>query len=162
MGGSLVRWENGGGDDASWFFAADGRVLLLVFDHESALNLYADYEVAAQKAMYDGVPDELIAPVRGLAEEDPFLMMGDGADAVPASSGVFWSDGHRWCPAEGLVNLVADRGLDLVRDSGVDPCTGWYLLGQEFTPESLLAEDAGPMFGVSREELTTVFATAGS
>ncbi|NMM83024.1 hypothetical protein B2J88_01345 [Rhodococcus sp. SRB_17] len=159
-GCALVRGESGGGDNASWLFAADGRILLLVFDHESPLNLYSDYEVAAQVAMYDGIPDELVAYVRGLLDEDPFLMVGNDAEAVPAASGVFWFDGLAWRPADGLETLVAERGLDLVYDSGVAHCTSWYLLDQEFTPESLIADGAEDQFGVNLDQLTAVFAAA--
>lgn len=112
--------------------------------------------------MYDGVPDQLVAHMRGLPDEEPFLMMGDGAEALPAASGVFWFDGFTWRPADGLATLVTERGLDLVRDSGVAHCTSWYLLDQEFTPESLIAAGAERKFGVNIDQLRAVFATAGS
>lgn len=154
----LFRWGSGGGDNASWVFAADGRILLLVFDHESELNLFSDYEVGAQTAMYNGIPDDLLVHVRGLPDREPFLMVGDGADAVPAASGVFWFDGVAWHPADGLSTLVSERGLNLVRDSGIAHCTSWYLLDQEFTPESLIAAGAEDQFGMNLHEVTTIFA----
>jgi len=157
-----VRWESGGGDDASWLFTPDGRVLLTVMDHESPLNLYSDYDVAAQASMYDGVPEDLVALVRGLADEDPFLMIGDGDSALPAASGVFWFDGRTWRPSDGLVTLAEQRDLDLARDSGIMHCTHWCLLNQDFTPQTLLDAGAEDKYGFSLDQLTALIAPGGT
>ncbi|MFI1582894.1 hypothetical protein [Embleya sp. NPDC020630] len=51
-GARRLAWndDGGGGQSAVWHFAEDGRVLLLTFDHESALNLYAEEDFALQES----------------------------------------------------------------------------------------------------------------
>lgn len=159
-GGDLVRWESWGGDHASWVFAVDGRALLLVFDHESVLNLYSEGDVEAQEAMYAGVPADLVALVRGLPDEEPFLMLGTCNQTLPAASGVCWFDGAAWHTAAGLEALVAERHLDLARDSGLNYCTSWLLLDQAFITETLLAAGAEDRYGVDAAELAAVISTA--
>jgi hypothetical protein len=158
-GCEFVLCANGAGDDASWLFVDDGRVLLLVFDHESVLNLYAENDVAAQFRMYEGVPDDLLALVRGLPEGCPFLMLGKGTEAMPIASGVFWFDGSIWRPSLGLISLVEERHLDLFDDSGFEHCTGWCLLDQVYTPEALIEEDAEYVFGFNLDEIKALFAS---
>lgn len=153
----FFRWENGGGDETAWLFAPDGRALLVVFDHESELNLYADYDFAAQALLYQGVPPDLIAGLRALPDEEPFLTISEDQESFPVASGVFWFDGSTWRTAEGLLTLVERRGLSLGDDSGFDFCTSWYHLDGEFTPESL-ADDSEEMWGVGVEALHALFA----
>ncbi|WP_146070303.1 hypothetical protein [Arthrobacter sp. GMC3] len=157
-GVELIGWDSGSGDWAVWTFSKDGQAMLLVFDHESKLNLYGDYDVAAQMGMYTGLPETLLTPVRGMSEDDGFLMMGDGPAAMPAASGVFWFDGSQWRVAEGLLELVEARGLDITSDSGFGYCTSWYRFDGEFTPESLCADDAEDRWGTDLRQLREIFA----
>ncbi len=155
--GELLRWESGGGDEAAWFFLPDGRALLLVFDHESQLNLYSDYDFAAQALLYQGVPEDLIGGFRALPDGDPFLTIEAGSESFPVASGIFWFDGVAWRPSDGLAKLVAERNLDLPNDSGFDHCTSWCGLSGEFTIEQLAA-DSEDLWGVGVAELEALFA----
>ena len=159
---SLIGWESGGGDYATWLFAPDGQVLLLVFDHECDLNLYVDDEVDAQIGMYEGLPEMLLGPVRGLPDGKDFLMVGTGEDSVPVASGVFWFDGATWSATRGLRELAQSRGLDLMSDSGFRYCTSVYRFDREFTPEALAADGAEVRWGVSLQRLQEIFTEVGA
>lgn len=57
-GAERLAWNDGGGQSAVWYFTADGRALLLTFDHEGSLNLYAEDDYALQVSLYRGVPED--------------------------------------------------------------------------------------------------------
>ncbi|MGP3735795.1 hypothetical protein ACTWJ9_21825 [Streptomyces sp. GDS52] len=57
-GARRLAWNDGGGQSAVWYFAEDGRVLLLTFDHESELNLYAEGDFALRS------PSARASPIR--------------------------------------------------------------------------------------------------
>lgn len=157
-GADVIGWQSYAGDAVSWVIPPSGEILLLVFDHESELNLYPEYEVDEQARMYEGVPERLVSLVRGRADEAEFTMMGDGDAALPAASGVFWCDADGWHVPAGLAAIVAERDLDIASDTGVRFCLSWYRFDGEFTVEALLADDAEERWGVSPAELTEMFA----
>ncbi|BDH58034.1 hypothetical protein [Tsukamurella sp. PLM1] len=137
--------ERRGGQAAGWFFADDGRVLLLTYEHESVLNFYDDY--ASQLSVFGGVPDELVAMVADRPESYEFLNSeNDEGGTLPHASGVFWFDGARWHVAQGLVEYCAAHDIALFADGafshdvGYDYALGDYRFGEEFTPEALIAE----------------------
>ncbi|WP_439678656.1 hypothetical protein [Embleya sp. MST-111070] len=96
-GARRLAWNDGGGQSAVWYFAEDGRVLLLTFDHESALNLYAEEDFALQESFYRGVPESLVALVRDRPENYESLNLTESATGrtIHYAGGVFWYDGTR-------------------------------------------------------------------
>lgn len=144
-GGTRYAWNDGGGQASGWFFADDGRVLLLTYDHESALNFYDD-DYSAQRSLFEGVPTELVAMVANQPENYEFLNVGTTGDTLPHASGVFWFDGSAWHVAQGLTDYCAGNGIDLYTDTGFANDVGFdytvrdCLFGKEFTPESIIGE----------------------
>ncbi|MBS4100082.1 hypothetical protein [Tsukamurella paurometabola] len=144
-GGVRFAWNDGGGQAAGWFFADDGRVLLLTYEHESVLNFYEDY--ASQLSVFGGVPDALVAIVADRPESYEFLNTeNDQGRTLPHASGVFWFDGARWQIAQGLVEYCATHDITLIADGvfshdvGFEYALGDCRFGEEFTPEALIAE----------------------
>ncbi|OXM53179.1 hypothetical protein [Amycolatopsis alba] len=134
-GAERFAWNNGGGESAVWYFTPDGRALLLTFDHESDLNLYAEEDYAVQEALYRGVPEDLVRLVRDRPENYESLNLVDpetGA-AIHYAGGVFWFDGERWARAEGFLDHCRREGLDPLSESGFAYCLGEYRFGEEFT-----------------------------
>ncbi len=157
-GAEVIGWQSYAGDAVSWVITPVGEILLLVFDHESELNLYPDDEVDEQARMYEGVPERLVSLVRGREDEAEFTMIGDGDAALPAASGVFWRDAAGWHVPAGLTAIIAERGLDLADDTGVRFCLSWYRFDGDFTVDVLLADGAEDRWGVTPGELAEVFA----
>ncbi|GAB3737867.1 hypothetical protein GCM10027598_65630 [Amycolatopsis oliviviridis] len=145
-GAVRFAWNDGGGQSAVWYFTPDGRALLLTFDHESSLNLFAEGTYAEQEAFYRGVPEDLVKLVRDRPENYESLNLVDpetGATILYAG-GVFWFDGERWARAEGFLARCREDGLDPLSESGFSYCLGDYRFGEEFTPEAIVearAED---------------------
>lgn len=146
-GGVRFAWNDGGGQAAGWFFADDGRALLLTYEHESALNFYEDY--TEQAALFGGVPPELVALVANRPESYEFLNTDDGTGrTLPHASGVFWFDGAAWHVAQGLVDYCEKNAITLFTATGFSHDVGFeytlsdYLFGREFTPETLIEEQA--------------------
>ncbi|MBX8688072.1 hypothetical protein GO011_11605 [Mycobacterium sp. 20091114027_K0903767] len=146
-GGTRYAWNDGGGQSSGWFFADDGQVLLLTFEHESALNFY-DGDYASQAEAFGGVPAELVALVANRPESYEFLNVSDEltGNTLPHASGVFWFDGTSWHIAAGLVAYCERNGIALSPDAGFghdvgfDYAVGDCLFGREFTPEAVIAE----------------------
>ncbi|AMW19441.1 hypothetical protein [Mycobacteroides chelonae] len=146
QGGVRYAWNDGGGQSSGWFFADDGKVLLLTYEHESALNFY-DSDYAAQAELFGGVPQELVALVANRPESYEFLNLTDTTtgNTLPHASGVFWFDGT-WHIAAGLIAYCERTGIDLFgpsgfsHDVGFDYAVGDCLFGKEFTPETVIAE----------------------
>lgn len=140
-----------GGDTVNAWFTAEGRGLVVTFDHTSPLNFYEDPR--AQAALYDGVPADLLALV---TEADTTLEVPhpDGGTVV-AATGVFTFSGP-CAMADGLVARLQETRLD-VRDTGV----GWLLEGllslEDFTPAAVADEVAW----WSAEEIEKGFAAGG-
>ncbi|MFD6069833.1 MULTISPECIES: DUF6357 family protein [Amycolatopsis] len=142
---------NGGGDTVNAWFTAEGRGLVVTFDHTSPLNFYEDPQ--AQAALYDGVPADLLALV---TEADTTLEVShpDGGTLV-AATGVFTFSGP-CAMADGLVLYVQEARLG-VEDTGA----GWLLEGflapDEFTPAAV----AEAVAWWSAEDIARGFAAAG-
>ncbi|UUV34910.1 hypothetical protein NQK81_16125 [Amycolatopsis roodepoortensis] len=141
-GAVRYAWNDGGGQSAVWYFTPDGRALLLTFDHESALNLYAEGTYEEQEALYGGVPEDLVALVRDRPENYESLNIVDAGtgQTILYAGGVFWFDGTKWAQAEGFLDHCRREGLDPLSESGFTYCLGDYRFGEEFTPE-LIVED---------------------
>ncbi|MGY4280456.1 hypothetical protein [Streptomyces sp. M18.1] len=147
-GAHRLAWNDGGGQSAVWYFTEDGRVLLLTFDHESVLNLYAEDDFALQESLFEGVPESLVTLVRDRPENYESLNLTDATTGrtIHYAGGVFWYDGTRWQVSDGLAEYCRREGVDLFGESGFDYCLDAYRLGQDFTPESIVAdrdEDGG-------------------
>lgn len=145
-GGVRYAWNDGGGQASGWFFADDGRVLLLTYEHESTLNFYDD-DYAGQRALFDGVPAELVAMVANRPENYEFLNVDSGnGETLPHASGVFWFDGAAWHIAQGLVDYCVAHDITPYADGrftfeiGFEYAVGDCRFGAEFTPETLIAE----------------------
>ncbi|CAM3704156.1 hypothetical protein ACXYTP_14390 [Tsukamurella ocularis] len=145
-GGVRFAWNDGGGQSSGWFFADDGRVPLLTYEHESSLNFYDD-DYAAQLAVFGGVPTELVAMVADRPENYEFLNVQGGAgETLPHASGVFWFDGAAWHVAQGLVDYCAAHDIALFStegftfEVGFEYAVGECRFGETFTPEALIAE----------------------
>ncbi|WP_367132747.1 hypothetical protein [Saccharothrix sp. HUAS TT1] len=143
-GAERFAWNDGGGQSAVWYFTPDGRALLLTFDHESDLNLYAEGDYALQESLYRGVPEDLVRLVRDRPENYESLNLVDDATGrtIHYAGGVFWFDGTRWQEAEGFLAYAAAEGLDAVAESGFGYCTEPYRFGHEFTAESVVERRA--------------------
>ncbi|MEU2249658.1 hypothetical protein [Streptomyces sp. NPDC019224] len=136
-GAQRLAWNDGGGQSAVWYFAEDGRALLLTFDHEAQLNMFGEDEFALQEAFYKGVPDDLVALVRDRPESYESLNLTDFATGrtIHYAGGVFWYDGTRWHVADGVAEYCRREDIDLFNESGFDYCLRGYCFGREFTPE---------------------------
>ncbi len=125
---------NGGGDTVNAWFTAEGRGLVVTFDHTGDLNFYEDPQ--AQAALYDGVPADLLALVKDVPETDTTLNVPhpDGGTLV-AATGVFTFSGP-CAMADGLVSRLHEEDLG-VEDTGA----GWLLEGflspEDFTPAAV-------------------------
>ncbi|WP_405387838.1 hypothetical protein OG596_07650 [Streptomyces sp. NBC_01102] len=139
-GAQRLAWNDCGGQSAVWYFAEDGRVLLLTFDHESDLNLYAEQDFALQESLYEGVPESLVALVRDRPENYESLNLTDPETGrtIHYAGGVFWYDGTRWHISDGLAEYCRREDADLFGESGFDYCLGFYHFGQDFTPETVV------------------------
>ncbi|WP_181773973.1 hypothetical protein [Amycolatopsis pittospori] len=143
-GAERFAWNDGGGQSAVWYFTPDEHALLLTFDHESDLNLFAEGSYAEQEALYGGVPAQLVGLVRDRPENYESLNLVDaetGATILYAG-GVFWFDGERWHQAEGFLDHCRREGLDPLSESGFTYCLGDYRFGEEFTPEAIVEDRA--------------------
>ncbi|MBU8547576.1 hypothetical protein ACIGKG_24030 [Streptomyces rochei] len=140
-GAHRLAWNDGGGQSAVWYFTEDGRVLLLTFDHESVLNLYAEDDFALQESFFEGVPESLVTLVRDRPENYESLNLTDATTGrtIHYAGGVFWYDGTRWQVSDGLAEYCRREDVDLFGESGFDYCLDAYRLGQDFTPESIVA-----------------------
>jgi hypothetical protein len=144
-GAERFAWNDSGGQSAVWYFTPDGRALLLTFDHETDLNLYAEGDYALQESLYKGVPEDLVRLVRNRPENYESLNLADEAtgDTIHYAGGVFWFDGERWREAEGLLEHCEREGLDAMGESGFGYCLDPYLFGLEFTPETVVGNRVG-------------------
>jgi hypothetical protein len=134
-------WNDSGGQSAVWYFTPDGLALLLIFDHESELNLYAEGDYALQESLYRGVPESLVRLVRDRPENYESLNLVDSETgrAIHYAGGVFWFDGERWRAAEGFLDHCEREGLAPLIESGFGYCLGDYAFGREFTAETVIA-----------------------
>ncbi|WP_051772800.1 hypothetical protein [Saccharothrix sp. NRRL B-16314] len=135
-------WNDGGGQSAVWYFTPDGRALLLTFDHESDLNLYAEGDYALQESLYRGVPEDLVRLVRNRPENYESLNLVDPetGHAIHYAGGVFWFDGERWRAAEGFLEHCEQEGLSPMTESGFDYCLDACAFGREFTAGTVVGQ----------------------
>ncbi|MFC3448744.1 hypothetical protein [Amycolatopsis speibonae] len=145
-GATRFAWNDGGGQSAVWYFTPDRHALLLTFDHESALNLFAEGTYEDQTALYGGVPEHLVRLVRDRPEnyESLNIVDEDTGATILYAGGVFWFDGERWSQAEGFLDHCRREGFDAFSESGFTYCLGDYRFGEEFSPEAIVearAED---------------------
>ncbi|RFU86922.1 hypothetical protein DY218_09775 [Streptomyces triticagri] len=136
-----LAWHDGGGQSTVWYFLPDGRILLLTFDHESPLNLYAEGTYADQQALFDGVPADLRALVQDRPENYESLNIVDTTTGatIHYAGGVFWFDGTHWHIADGLLTHCARESLDLFIESGLDYCLDEYFFDRpDFTAETVV------------------------
>ncbi|MEU5400263.1 hypothetical protein ABZ348_13340 [Streptomyces sp. NPDC005963] len=140
-GAHRLGWNDRGGQSAVWYFAEDGRVLLLTFDHEASLNLYAEEDFALQESFYEGVPESLVALVRDRPENYESLNLTDTATGrtIHYAGGVFWYDGTQWHVSDGSAEYCRRTDTDLFGESGFDYCLNVYRFGEDFTPEAVMA-----------------------
>lgn len=144
-GAERYAWNDGAGQCTVWYFLPDGRALLLTYDHECALNVYSlpdDYRI--QRSFYDGLPPELLALVTDQPENYETLNCTNGGHGktVFSAGGVFWYDGSAWQPAAGLVDYCRTTGIaDMFAEAGFTYCTGPYMFGADFTPETIVARN---------------------
>ncbi|MEU6312331.1 hypothetical protein [Streptomyces sp. NPDC047014] len=153
-GARRFGWNDQGGQSAVWYFADDGRVLLLTFDHEAELNLFAQEDFGPQEAFYRGVPEALVALVRDRPENYESLNLKDPATGrtIHYAGGVFWYDGTAWHVADGVAEYCRREGVDLFGESGFDYCLRDYRFGQDLTPESVVAaRDEGGWYAAEGE-----------
>jgi hypothetical protein len=143
-GARRFGWNDGGGQSAVWYFTEDGRGLLLTFDHEAELNLYAEGDYALQRSFYDGVPEDLVRLVRNRPENYESLNLTDPQtkDTIHYAGGVFWCDGTEWRVADGVAGYCRRKKLDLFNESGFDYCLQDYRFGRDFTPEGVVEDRA--------------------
>ncbi|WP_447005477.1 hypothetical protein ACRAKI_02775 [Saccharothrix isguenensis] len=141
-GAERFAWNDGGGQSAVWYFTPDGRALLLTFDHESDLNLYAEDDYALQESLYRGVPEPLVGLVRNRPENYESLNLTDPETGrtIHYAGGVFWFDGEGWRAAEGFLDHCEREDLAPLTDSGFDYCLRAYAFGREFTGDAALVE----------------------
>ncbi|MBV1955328.1 hypothetical protein B9W68_16370 [Streptomyces sp. CS227] len=137
-GAERLAWNDGGGQSAVWYFTADGRALLLTFDHEGSLNLYAEDDYALQVSLYRGVPDDLVALVRDRPEnyESLNLTDPDSGATIHYAGGIFWFDGQGdsggWHIADGLAAYCEQEKIELNGEAGFSYCLAPYHFGEEF------------------------------
>ncbi|NUK04905.1 hypothetical protein HRW23_11765 [Streptomyces lunaelactis] len=139
-GAERFAWNDSGGQSAVWYFTPDSRVMLLTFDHETALNLYAEGTYAAQESLYGEVPEDLVQLVRNRPENYESLNLTDPEtdETIHYAGGVFWFDGEQWWAAEGFLDHCDQEGLDPMIESGFSYCLDDYMFGQEFTAEAFI------------------------
>lgn len=132
-GAERFAWNDGGGQSAVWYFTPDGRALLLTFDHETDLNLYAEGDYALQESLYRGVPEGLVRLVRDRPENYESLNLTDEAtgNTIFYAGGVFWFDGEGWRAAEGFSAYCEEQGFDPMVESGFEYCLKVYGFGRE-------------------------------
>ncbi|MFE2053018.1 hypothetical protein ACFXAS_31595 [Streptomyces sp. NPDC059459] len=140
-GAHRLAWNDRGGQSAVWYFTDDGLGLLLTFDHESSLNVYAEADFALQESFFQGVPESLVALVRDRPEHYESLHLTDSGTGrtIHYAGGVFWYDGTRWHVSSGLAEHCRREDVDLFGESGFDYCLDIYRFGQDFTAETIVA-----------------------
>ncbi|MGW0785502.1 DUF6357 family protein [Streptomyces sp. NPDC002913] len=132
-----LGFGNGDGDTVNAWLAADARALVVTYDHTSAL--ISPDDVRAHAALYDGVPADVLAPVRDVPETDTTRNVPhpDGGTLV-AATGVFHFSGP-CAMADGLVTRMQEARLSL-EDTGVGRLLERFLALKDFTPAAVAEE----------------------
>ncbi|MFE5239502.1 MULTISPECIES: DUF6357 family protein [unclassified Streptomyces] len=126
-----LGFGNGDGDTVNAWFAADARALVVTYDHTSALISPDDARAHAE--LYDGVPADVLAPVRDVPETATTRNVPhpDGGTLV-AATGVFHFSGP-CAMADGLLTRLQEARLG-IEDTGVDRLLERFLAMKDFTP----------------------------
>jgi len=129
-----LGFGNGAGDTVNAWLAADGRALVVTFDHTSALNSPGD--ALAHAALYDGVPEDLLALVRDVPETATTLNVPhpDGGTLV-AATGIFHFSGP-CAMADGLVTRLQESGAG-IEATGAGRLLDGFLTMKDFTPATV-------------------------
>jgi hypothetical protein len=153
-GFTYYGFGDGGADTVDGWFAADGRGLVVTFDHESPL---ASIDAAAQAGLYDGVPPDLLTLVRDMPQPGTIRAVAhpDGGTLV-AATGIFTYSGPCMMSEGLLARLQSDR-LD-VEDAKVGRLLERFLALEDFTPAAVA--QAAPWW--SDEDIARGFAAAAA
>lgn len=147
-GAERFAWNDGAGQSSVWYFLADGRALLLTYDPEADLSVgWRDY--AAQEALYDDVPEDLVCLVRDRPANNESGNVQDVATGrtIHWACGVFWFDDEQWRVAEGLLDYCDQTGIDPMIGSEFVYCLDVYRFGKDFiTPEAVVADTESHWF----------------
>ncbi|MGW6441489.1 DUF6357 family protein [Lentzea sp. NPDC055074] len=110
------------------WFTAGGRGLVLTFDRASALRPTA--------ALYDGVPEDLLALVRNVPESATTpTVPHPGGGTVVAATGIFTFSGP-CAMADGLVTRLREDGLG-IEATGTGRLLDPFLAVRDLTPEAV-------------------------
>ncbi|MEV0646347.1 DUF6357 family protein [Phytomonospora sp. NPDC050363] len=124
----------GGGDTVNAWFGADGRGLVVVFDHAGALNRVDDPD--AHAALYDGIPADLLDLVKDVPEAGTALNVAHpGGGTLAAATGVFSFAGP-CAMADGVVAGLQEAGLG-VEETGLGRLLERFLAMGDFTPAGI-------------------------
>jgi hypothetical protein len=118
----------GYGDTVNAWFTADGRGLVVTFDRSSALGSTED----THAALYDGVPEDLLALVRDVP--DTLTVPHPGGGTLVAATGIFTLSGP-CAMADGLVTRLRQDGLG-IEATGAGLVERFLVL-RDFTPEAV-------------------------
>ncbi|MEU4804978.1 DUF6357 family protein [Actinosynnema sp. NPDC023587] len=156
-------YGNGEGDTVNAWFTADGRGLVVTFDHTSPLDCSNDPH--AQAALYDGVPADLLHPAKNAPETDTTRNVPhpDGGTLV-AATGIFTLSGP-CAMADGLVARLQEAQTTLEDIRVAHPLED-FLATEDFTPATVAqaaqwwsAEDIAKGFAatsaLAQEQFTT-------
>ncbi|MEU4807120.1 DUF6357 family protein [Actinosynnema sp. NPDC023587] len=124
-------YGSGEGDTVNAWFTADGRGLLVTFDHTSPLDCSDD--PLAQAALYDGVPADLLHPAKNAPETDTARNVPhpDGGTLV-AATGIFTFSGP-CAMADGLFARLQETRTN-IEDTGIGRLLEVFLATEDFTP----------------------------
>lgn len=112
---AMAKFDNGGGDHVFAFFAADGRVIIKGFDHESEVSPHAREEYGVWPGIYSGMPAELTRVLQDEAVEHE-----DVTFCCWSEDGVSWTTGNAQIPegmddgAEWLLDMVQMDASDFI------------------------------------------------
>ncbi|HEX7306198.1 MAG TPA: hypothetical protein VF330_25040, partial [Lentzea sp.] len=124
----VTHYGFGTGDTVNAWFTAEGRGLVLTFDRSSALASTED-----TRALYDGVPADLLALVRNVPETATTLNVPHpGGGTLVAATGIFTFSGP-CAMADGLVRRLHEDGLG-IDATGVGRLLEGLLAAEDRTP----------------------------
>jgi hypothetical protein len=146
---------DGSGDSVDGWFAADGRGLVVTFDHGSPLASIDDAQ--GQVALYDGVPPDLLALVRDMPQPGTIrTVVHPSGGMLVVATGIFTYSGPCMMSEGLLARLQSDR-LD-VEDAQVGRLLERFLALEDFTPAAVA--QTAPWW--SAEDIARGFAAAAA
>lgn len=132
----VTHYGYGHGDTVDAWFAADGRGLVVTFDHTSPL-------ASAGAALYDGVPADLLALAGG----------------TPPATGVF-TFASPCAMAEGLVSRLQETGLG-IEATGVGRLLEDALVTTDVSTAALEPEPSAPLDPEALDRFYRIWADTG-